>query len=456
MELGYTSYHMEARNYTPAASFMDLLVDAVCVVDPDGRFMFVSAACERIFGYTPEEMIGTLMIDMVAPEDRARTLAAVDEIMSGEAKPHFENRYMRKDGRRVHIMWSARWSETDQLRIAVARDVTEHKRAESMSAALYAISEAAHAAEDLLALFPRIHRIVNELLPAPGFSIAMYDAAHDQLNFLYHVDEHGQPSVARVAAAGTLYAHVMRSGQPLLVTPATLPALPSELRAAAGLAAPYWLGVPLTSRKGAIGALVVKSSPEMARYTEQDKELLQFVSAQVATAIERKQLHDQLQHMAQHDALTGLPNRQLLHDRLESALARARRDSTGFSLLYLDLDKFKQVNDQFGHAAGDLLLQEVASRVRHCVREADTVARIGGDEFVVLLESVLLRGDAALVAAKVQHELTRPVNIGEHALHTTPSIGIAMYPEHGTTAQQLLKHADAAMYLAKKGRAATS
>jgi diguanylate cyclase (GGDEF)-like protein/PAS domain S-box-containing protein len=453
MEVGYNSYQMETENYTPSAGFMDLLVDAVCAVDADGRFMFVSAASERIFGYTPEEMVGTLMIDMVAPEDRARTLAVVDEIMSGIAKPHFENRYLRKDGRRVHIMWSARWSETDQLRIAVARDVTEHKRAESMRAALYAISEAAHAAEDLLALFPLIHRIVNELLPAPGFSIALYDAAHDQLNFPFNVDEFGQPAVVSIPAAGTLCTHVMRSGQPLLVTPATRAALPEQLRAAASQAAPYWLGVPLSSRNGAIGALVAKGPAEMACYMEQDQELLQFVSAQVASAIERKQLHEQLQHLAQHDALTGLPNRLLLHDRLESALARARRGAAGFSLLYLDLDKFKQVNDCFGHAAGDSLLQEVASRIRQCVREADTVARIGGDEFVVLLESVWLPEDAALVAAKIEAELTRPVNIGHHIVHTIPSMGMAMYPEHGQCAQQLLKYADEAMYRAKKARA---
>jgi diguanylate cyclase (GGDEF)-like protein/PAS domain S-box-containing protein len=453
MEVGYNYYQMETGNYTPSASFMDLLVDAVCAVDGDGRFMFVSAACERIFGYTPEEMVGTLMIDMVAPEDRARTLSRVDEIMAGVASPHFENRYVRKDGSRVHIMWSARWSESDQLRIAVARDVTERHRAESMKAAMYAISEAAHAAGDLLALFPLIHRIVNELLPAPGFAIALHDDATGQVNFPYNVGANGQPSGSRLPGAATLCQHVMRSGQPMLVTPDTLATFPQALRAAAGDVAPYWLGVPLSSRNGVLGALVLKGAPELARYSEQDQELLQFVSAQVATAIERKQLHDQLQFLAQYDALTRLPNRQLLHDRLESTLARARRGATGFSLLYLDLDKFKQVNDRFGHAAGDRLLQEVANRISHCIREADTVARIGGDEFVVLLEHVVLADDAALVADKIRDALTQPVIIGEHVVQTCPSIGTAMYPEHGDSAHQLLKHADEAMYLAKKRRA---
>ncbi|MDL2357416.1 MAG: diguanylate cyclase [Pseudomonadota bacterium] len=445
---------METKRFKPSAALIDLLHDAVCAVDASGRFVFVSAACERIFGYTPDEMVGTAMIDMVAPEDRARTLAAAADVMNGAARPNFENRYLRKDGRRVDIMWSARWSENDQLRVAVARDVSERRRADTMRAAMYAISEAAHAAKDLCTLYPLIHRIVNQLLPAPGFSIALHDGLSDQLSLPYHRDEHGRSAMTSVPTAGTLCAHVIRSGRPLLVAPDTLAALPEDLQAAARAAAPFWLGVPLTSQRGAIGALAVKSPPESARYTEQDQELLQFVSAQVGTAIERMQLHEQLQYMAQYDALTRLPNRQLFHDRLASALARAARKPGSFSLLYLDLDKFKQVNDLYGHAAGDLLLHEVAQRIKLCVREVDTVARIGGDEFVVLLEDIETSGAAALVAAKIADALALPVHIGPLSLRITPSIGIAMYPQHGDSDQLLLKHADEAMYRIKRERAA--
>ncbi len=435
--------------YTPPAALIDLLNDAVCAVDAAGRFVYVSAACERIFGYTPEEMVGTAMIDLVAPEDRARTRAAAVAVMAGAAQHNFENCYLRKDGRRVHIMWSARWSESDSLRIAVARDVTERKREESMRAAMYAISEAAHAAKDLLSLCQLVHRIVNELLPAPGFAIALYDDALEQLSFAYNVDEEGQPD-SPLPRAGALCAHVARHGEPLLLTPATLPSLPASLREAAAGAAPYWLGVPLASQRGAIGALVVKGTPESARFTEQDQDLLQFVSGQVAAAIERLRLHEQLQYMAQYDALTRLPNRQLFHDRLDSALARAARACTGFSLLYLDLDKFKMVNDTYGHAAGDALLQQVAQRIKQCLRAEDTVARIGGDEFVVLIESAAESEDAAVVAAKIEQAMAAPVKVGGFSLQPRLSVGIAVYPQHGASAQQLLKHADDAMYKQKK------
>lgn len=440
---------METKTCASLASFIDLLLDAICVVDAEGRFVFVSAACERIFGYTAEEMIGKAMIEMVLPEDRARTLQAAKQIMSGHPEPHFENRYVRKDGQVVHIMWSARWSEADQLRIAVAHDITERKRAESMQAALYAISEAAHTAEDLLALFQRIHQIIGELLPAHNFSIALYDEKNDQLSFPYHVDAHDQAPVPRKPAAGTLCAEVIRTGQPLLLTPEMLTTFPEHLRVV-GRNSLCWLGVPLNSHKGTIGALVLKSYSGGARYTEKDKELLQFVSTQVATAIARQQLHARLQYMAQYDVLTSLPNRGLLHDRLKTALARARREQGRLSLLYLDLDKFKQVNDTFGHTAGDRLLQEVANRLKQCVRKADTVARIGGDEFVVLLESIQLPEHASMVAEKIRSALNQPINIDGHSLRILPSIGIALYPEHGDGEQQLLRHADEAMYFAKK------
>ena len=446
-------YHaslMKKKSFVPSDNFTDLLLDAVCVVDAQGCFVFVSAACERIFGYTPEEMLGKSMIDMVAPEDRERTQQAANEVMSGQTKPHFENRYVRKDGKVVHIMWSARWSETDQLRIGVARDITERKHAESMQAALYAISEAAHVAGDLVALFQQIHRIIETLLPAHNFSVALTDERSERLIFPYHVDQRDQASSPLHTSTGSLCKAVMRNGQPLLLTPETLADHPDHLRAVVDSNTLCWLGVPLDSHNGTIGVLALKSYVGGARYTEKDKELLRFVSNQVATAVERKQLHARLQHTAQYDELTDLPNRRLLYDRLETALARAVRKQGRLAVLYLDLDRFKQVNDVFGHAAGDLLLQEVARRLKQSVRETDTVARIGGDEFVVLLESVNSPGNASVVAEKIRDALIQPITIDGQDLYMQASIGIALHPEHGDGVQQLIKHADDAMYLGKK------
>ena len=440
---------MKRTPFVPSGNLVDLLLDAICVVDRSGHFVFVSAACERIFGYSAAEMIGTPMIDMVHPEDRERTLQAASEIMAGDSKPRFENRYIRKDGQVVHILWSARWSEDDQLRIAVAHDISERKRSESLQAALYAISEAVHGSQDLPGLFQEIHRIIGQLLPASNFSVALYDEQHDQLNFPYHVDEQQPAPAAHSLAARTLSAEVIRSGQTLLRNQDNLDQLPAHIRAL-DCAALDWLGVPLKSQKGAMGALILQSYCHSSRYSKNDKELLQFVSTQVASAIERLQMLDRLQFMAQYDQLTRLPNRELLRDRLQIAMARARREQRQLALLFLDLDKFKLINDTLGHAMGDRLLQQVARRIQQCIREVDTVARFAGDEFVVLLEDFHAADHAVQVAEKIRLALNHPYDLEGQPQCVQPSIGIALYPQHAADPQQLLIQADNAMYLAKR------
>ena len=426
---------------------MDLLWDAICVVDAEGRYVFVSASYERIFGYAPHEVLGRRMIELVHPDDREATLDVAAAIMAGQPQSHFQNRYIRKDGTVVHIMWSARWSEADGMRIAVARDITALKRAESMTAALHAISEAAHTADNLPALYEDIHRIVGALLPAGNFFVALYDPLHAELSFPYFVDERDEAPPTQSLDSGSLTAQVIRSGQALLVTPHTPPdpSLP-----VIGSDALHWLGVPLISQGATVGALVVQSYSEATRYSESDKELLQFVSTQVAAAIERKQAEERLHHIARHDPLTDLANRDLFHQQFEAALENVSRFGGNLALLYIDLDKFKLVNDCFGHHTGDLLLCEVAQRIRAHLREGDVVGRMGGDEFVVLLCRLQSIADSITVAEKLRAAMHTPFPLAEGTLHTSTSIGVATYPLHGLTSRDLTRAADAAMYEVKK------
>lgn len=165
---------------------------------------------------------------------------------------------------------------------------------------------------------------------------------------------------------------------------------------------------------------------------------------------ERKLAQDKIAYMAHHDGLTGLPNRALFSDRLQQALSLAHRKKSRLALMFIDLDKFKPVNDTLGHEIGDLLLKEVAKRMQDCVRESDTIGRIGGDEFVVLLQEINDENGAFLVAESIRQALTRPFSLGEHMLSISSSIGLAYYPEHGENELQLTKSADIAMYLAKQ------
>ena len=445
---GLPGYASAKMNTLAAQNIVDLLLDAVCIVDEQGHFVFVSPSFERIFGYAPAEIVGRRMIDLVFIDDRERTLQAAQRVMSGGLQFHFENRYVRKDGQIAHIRWTARWIPEQRVRLAVAHDITERKHTELVQAAIYAISEAAQAAEDLVALFARIHQIIATLLPASNFAVALHDRLRDAVSFPYHVNERFPAPTARPLDADALCSHVIRRGQTLLITPDSLA---PEVPALAGSPQPlYWLGVPLHAQGGVIGALVLQGYSEEARYSARDKELLQFVSTQVAAAIERTQMRERLQHMAQYDPLTHLPNRQLFLDRLKTALARAQRDDSLLSLLFVDLDRFKQVNDTLGHAMGDLLLQRVAQRLLECVRASDTVARLGGDEFVVLLEARQDTDHAYAVAQKILEAFVQPFDLEGRHVPMWPSIGIATYPDHGADENLLLNHADAAMYLSKK------
>lgn len=161
------------------------------------------------------------------------------------------------------------------------------------------------------------------------------------------------------------------------------------------------------------------------------------------------QAANQAMRLALYDSLTGLPNRKLLDERLQQALARARRDREKLALLFIDLDKFKPVNDNYGHAYGDLLLKEVAKRLHGCMRESDTASRLGGDEFVALLTEIDGRNAAYTVATKILNRLTEPYEIAGHTFDISASIGAALYPEDGTDAKSLIKAADMAMYDAK-------
>ncbi len=271
---------------------IQLMLDAIFVVDRDNQIVFVSDACEALLGYRAKELIGTQITDYMHPEDLAVTRASIVRVMNGQPHNDFRNRYIRKDGAVVHILWSARWSEEDGVRIGVARDVTALRQTE------------------------------------------------EKLHFLAH-----------------------------------------------------------------------------------------------------------------HDPLTELTNRSLFNDRLASALHAAQRHQSGLALLFLDLNDFKLINDTYGHAMGDRVLCAIADRLKGAVRATDTVARMGGDEFTILLTDIPSRDAVSRKVEQILALLAEPLGT-ECAGIKTPScsIGVACYPVDGEDADTLLRRADDNMYRLKARR----
>jgi diguanylate cyclase (GGDEF)-like protein/PAS domain S-box-containing protein len=200
----------------------------------------------------------------------------------------------------------------------------------------------------------------------------------------------------------------------------------------------------LIRRDGVESAIEDSTAPIHDRHGRVTGAVMVFHDVSTAQALTRK-----LAYIAQHDTLTDLPNRALLNDRLQQAIALAQRHDTALALLYLDLDRFKQINDSLGHLVGDRLLQSVALRLTECVRATDTVSRLGGDEFVILLSEVAYEQDAAVSAEKLLHSIRMPYVLDDHELHVTASIGIVVYPSDGTAVEALMQNADSAMYEAK-------
>jgi diguanylate cyclase (GGDEF)-like protein/PAS domain S-box-containing protein len=211
-----------------------------------------------------------------------------------------------------------------------------------------------------------------------------------------------------------------------------------------------WIFEDITDRRRAQEELLQAREELEQRVLERTAELSTANNKLQDEIFERMQAEQRIWHVAHHDALTDLPNRVLLLDRLQQSLTQAERNGSRVAVMFLDLDRFKSINDTLGHEVGDELLKEVAHRLRGAVRAADTVARLGGDEFVVVLQDVVDPEDAARVAEKIVAAFAPLMKIGKHELRTSTSIGIGLYPEDGDEAYVLMRRADSAMYHAKR------
>ncbi len=219
------------------------------------------------------------------------------------------------------------------------------------------------------------------------------------------------------------------------------------------VACPAQLLVPLCTRDLAIGVLALSGAHRNAfdpSTIEWVEKLARHVSIILSLATIRKETEARILHMALHDPLTDLPNRTLFYDRLKQALAQAKRYGRGVGVLFVDLDHFKTINDSLGHETGDALLKIVADRLARCVRSTDTIARLSGDEFTLVLQDLNQEQDAGHVAQKVLEAVSRPATVGNQEIPITASVGVALYPSDASGPDALLAKADRAMYRAKE------
>ncbi|WP_296942937.1 diguanylate cyclase domain-containing protein [uncultured Massilia sp.] len=404
---------------------LDFMLDMVFVVDREGIIVHVNDACNGVLGYRPDDMIGRPLADFQAPQDRERTAREAADILAGARHVGFENCYRHRDGHLVHLMWSARCLPAQRLRIGVARDIGRRRLVELREAAAHAILEASHTAPDMATLCRQIQRAFEGIVPVTLLAIVL-DTGDGGIDAI-HVDGRLAP--------GESPCDWYRDGT------------------AAAAAPPVCLRFP--HEHGLAGALYLRYPEEHGRMPALH-DTLRFLAGCAALALERRRLLAGLARAAQYDELTGLPNRRLFHDRLATAVARATRKGSRLALLFADVDRFKQVNDRYGHATGDLLLREIAARLQRCARESDTVARLSGDEFVILVEELATPGDARTIADHIAAAMAAPVAVPGASLDVSLSLGIAVYPDDTSHPAALLAAADGAMYASKRAAARTA
>ncbi len=441
---------------------IDLVPDNLWVKDADSRFLVANDATARQIGLSSsEDLIGKTDRELHPPE-AAETYFADERrvVETGEPMIDFEEIVIAPDGRKVwlsstKVPFRGEGGEVVGL-FGISRDITARKLAERLRDGQARILEMIATNAPLADVLDQLARLIEAQLPGVRSSVLLLDedgvhlrhGAAPSLPEAYVKSHDGLEIGPNVGSCG---AAAYNRETVIVADVTTDPRWTNYRDAAAALAIRSSWSAPILSHQGqALGTFALYSD-RVREPTEGEMRLIDVATKIAGIAIERKLAEDRIQFMATHDALTGLPNRALLRDRLTQALLLAERYDRWATVAFIDLDNFKYVNDSLGHNAGDDLLRTVAKRMVACVRPTDTVVRLGGDEFVIVLSDQAKSVEAISKTLKrLQKAITETAHVGGHGLRVTCSVGVANFPDDGRDAETLLANADAAMYRAKE------
>jgi diguanylate cyclase (GGDEF)-like protein/PAS domain S-box-containing protein len=415
-----------------------------------GMFKSCNPRMAEMFGYTPDELVGRSAVDLFATRELYERFVceAADAVSTGRLFEKAEHQLRRRDG---SLFWGrvrAKAVDPDSSEagtIWMVEDVTEARQA-------FIEVQAIMTNASISILFTK-NRIITRYNRgfAQMFGYGGEEALGMHARALYASNcayvEVGDAADALLEQGLSFQAEtelVRKDGSPMwaqLIGYVVNPEDPAQ--------GTIWIIEDRSAQREAANALRRARDELEVRVRERTAELAGANALLQEEIVERRQAEARVHHMAYHDSLTGLPNRALLSDRLERAMLAAQRGGTRLAVMFIDLDRFKTINDSLGHLTGDHLLREVASRLCRAVRMSDTVARLGGDEFVVLVPGVHASDECRQIGDKIIEALSAPFPFEGRSLHISPSIGICLYPEDGADVETLMRNADAAMYHAK-------
>lgn len=427
--------------------------DLVVVTDADGTVRYVSPAVEPMLGYQPGDILGRDTVDLIHPEERdgARDLLRRLDEVSGSAEPS-EVRVRHRDGswRIISVVITDCRDDTAVGGVVFnLRDVTTRRRAEQLVVEQAELLEAVARGAPLEITLQKIGLMIEHSRPGAACAIATFE----------------QDGSVRVRSAPNLPGSVVNAIDDAPVGSALHTSMwhpgpdrwvelgPDELAGSPLVVSEdrrrCWVGQVTTPAEGIRLGVIVVFDGGTEDVDEDDRSLLDRAVTLVSIAVERRRFESALEYQAMYDPLTGLPNRSLLRSRVQDALVRASRLDTGVAVLFIDLDRFRVVNDSVGHAIGDELLRAVTERFRGVLRPGDTLGRFGGDSFVVVCARVAGEPAAIAAAERFARELQEPFRIDDGEVFVTASIGIALADDATVAAETLIRNADVAMYRAK-------
>ena len=418
-------------------SFKDIIEstdDLFTQVDTEGNLLYVSPSSVKYYGIEPKDCIGLSAFDFIHPDDKERSVLAFKNWLDDSSRSFSHvNRQVHKSGKFYYMLWTITAVKDAENNIkwfnSIARDITIQKETEI---------ELVQAKDKLKKIVDRQTEqlnLVTEVLKQSSEGVTITDSenrilftneAFTQITGYSHDEVVGKkPSILKSNRHGpsfykSLWKSLKQNG--------------------------VWEGEIWNRRKG---GEVFPEWISIKAITDLNGDFVNYIAV-FRDISEAKAKQQKLRHQAYHDALTGLPNRTLLLDRIRKAMISHKKDGKWLALLFIDLDNFKNINDSFGYVVGDTVLQEVASRIRNFINEGDTVSRLGGDEFVIMLKSINNKHDAAVMADNIINLFSNTFTVKPHQFIITPSIGIALYPDDGDSPHSLVRNADTAMNKAKQ------
>lgn len=451
---------VDAENWPESTHYQQRVIhasEAMFICQDEKLILVNQAGCDLLGSRRPDKLLGRSLLDFIHIDYRT-TVRELLNPRSFDAAPtaFIEQLWHRLDGSHFHaeICTTPLTYNGAPATQVVARDVSERKRAEALQLGQNRILNMIAAGDPLRDILGEIALLAESLSNHALCSILQLNA--DGTKFVERTAPSLPPTSVplpedeKIGPCHRSCGTAVFRAEPVMVTDITLdvlwtdqyrPALEHGLKACTS-----W---PIFSKKRDILGTFSLYFREATLPGMADIQLFHTCTYLAGLAIESRAAEQEIRYLAHYDGLTALPNRFLFKEYLDLALRNAQRHGNRFAVLFLDLDQFKQINDTLGHDIGDRVLQEIAYRMRSCIRDTDKIARMGGDEFYVLIEELKEGRHAIEVAQKLLAAAARPIQVGSEVCHLGLSIGISVFPDDGETTQMLLKNADSAMYRAK-------